>query len=265
VGDDASPTSYVSAGHSGSDDPLTPTLSPKGARGKGEPGNPLTPAVSVVRATQQWKPGPLYGPIRALCIAVKASLMRAHVSGLEHMPRSGGLLLVSNHISLADPVILMAVSPRPLVFMAKEELYRPSVARLILHLWGGSFSVRRDGTDVRAVREALALLDAGAPVVVFPEGTRQRHGLGHGHRGVGYLAARAGKPVVPVGIVGTEKITGLWDLRRLPTFEVRVGEAFSVSPDEQDDVTDTIMRRIAALLPLERRGAYADTERVNAL
>ena len=214
---------------------------------------------------RDWRPGPLYAPIRALCVLIKSVLTRASVSGLEHLPRSGGVLLVSNHLSLADPVVLMAISPRPLMFMAKEELYRPALARLILHLWGGSFPVRRGATDIRAVREAFALLDAGAALVLFPEGTRRTAGLGEAHRGVGYLAARAGKPVIPVGIVGTEAINGLWDLRRLPRFEVRFGEPFTVAAHDGEDPTDAIMRRIAALLPPERRGAYADSELARAL
>lgn len=226
----------------------------------------LTPALATKRASGQvgpWRPGPLYRPIRTLCVGVKTALTRGRITGLEHLPRSGGILLVSNHLSIADPVILMAVSPRPLVFMAKEEIFRPPLARLILHLWGGSFPVRRAGTDIRAVRSALTLLEAGAAVVVFPEGTRRADGLGEPHRGVGYLAARAGRPVVPVGIVGTDAITGLSSLRRIPAFEVRFGEPFLVSSDDPDAI-ETVMRRIAALLPPARRGAYADSGLVHA-
>ena len=213
-------------------------------------------------ATPAWKPGPLYASIRAFCVLVKNTFTRPRVSGLEHLPRLGGVVLVSNHASNADPVLLMAVCPRPLMFMAKEELYRPPLARLILHLWGGSFPVRRNSTDIRAVREALALLKAGAPLVLFPEGTRRPDGLSEAHRGVGYLASRAAAPVVPVAIVGSEKINGLWDLRTRPPFEVRFGEPFSVSPDDADP-TEIIMRRIAALLPPDRRGVYAEREPVH--
>ena len=209
-------------------------------------------------------PGPLYAPIRAFCILVKAALTRTTVSGLEHLPQTGGVLLVSNHASNADSVVLMALAPRPLMFMAKEELSRPRLARLILHLWGGSFPVRRGSADVGAVRAALALLDAGAALVIFPEGTRQPDGLGAAHRGVGYLASRAGKPVVPVALLGTGEINGVGDLRRRPRFEVRFGEPFTVSAEDEDP-TQAIMRRIAALLPPERRGAYGDSELTRAL
>ena len=240
---------------------------PSPARAEGAVASPLAgeagdaPKARAGRggATQRpWRPGPLYTPIRGLCVVVKAALTRARVTGLEHLPREGGVLIVSNHVSLADPVILMAVSPRPLVFIAKEELFRRPLVRLILHLWGGSIPVRRGSADVRAVREAMALLQGGAPLVVFPEGTRRPAGLGEARRGVGYLAARAGHPVVPVAILGTEAITGLWSLRRVPPFEVRFGEPFTVTGEDDQEATRIIMNRIAALLPPARRGAYAD-------
>jgi 1-acyl-sn-glycerol-3-phosphate acyltransferase len=199
-----------------------------------------------------------YHAILLLIVTVKALFTRPRVTGLEHFPRSGGVLLVSNHVSVADPVILMAVSPRPLVFMAKEELYRPVLARLILHWWGGSFPVRRGQNDVRAVRDALELIRFGDPVVVFPEGTRHPQGLGMAHPGVGYLATRAGCPVLPVALVGTERIHGFADLWRRPVFEVRIGEPISLPARgiSGEQAVSTIMTRIAALLPPERRGAY---------
>ena len=233
------------------------------SRGPERRGDGSTPGVSGARLAAgpaEWRPGPLYAPIRAFCVAVKLALTRATVLGLEHLPRSGGALLVSNHLSIADPVVLMAVSPRPLIFMAKQELYRLALPRLILRLWGGSFPVRRGGTDVQGVRHAVALLEGGAPLVVFPEGTRRTEGLGEAHRGIGYLAARTSRPVVPVGIVGTEDINTVWDLARLPSFAVRFGEPFVASGGTEQDVTDRIMRRVAALLPAQRRGVYADRE-----
>jgi 1-acyl-sn-glycerol-3-phosphate acyltransferase len=199
-----------------------------------------------------------YHAILLLIITVKRLFTRPRVTGLEHFPRSGGVLLVSNHLSIADPAVLTAVSPRPLVFMAKEELYRPLLARLILRWWGGSFPVRRGQNDVRAVRDALELIRSGDPVVVFPEGTRHPHGLGTAHPGVGYLATRAGCPVLPVALVGTERIRSLADLRRRPAFEVRIGEPLSLPSRglDAEQAVNAIMMRIAALLPPERRGAY---------
>ena len=201
--------------------------------------------------------GLVYGAIRAFTVIVKALLTRARVMGLEHFPRSDGVLVVSNHVSNADPVVLMAVAPRPLAFMAKAELFRHWVPRLVLESWRGAFPVQRGTADVRAVRDALALLQAGAAVVLFPEGTRRPDVLERPHRGIGYLAARAACPILPVGLVGTEALEDLWDLRKRPSFEVRFGPPFLVPSDDSDEMaTDRIMRAVAQLLPPERRGAY---------
>jgi 1-acyl-sn-glycerol-3-phosphate acyltransferase len=208
--------------------------------------------------------GLIYRVIRGFTLSVAAVFTRAHVVGGHHVPRSGGLLIVSNHLSIADPVILMAFSPRAVVFMAKEELFRPWHTRMGLRLWGGAFAVRRGEQDIRAVRDALELIRAGVAVVVFPEGTRRPAGLGEPQPGVGYLAARAGCPVVPVGIIGTEEIRSLWSLWRRPAFEVRFGEPFTISePGKPDEIAAVVMERVAALLPPERRGVYAG-ERVLA-
>src|SRR5256885_1280662 len=119
-----------------------------------------------------------YQAIRGLIRTVQTICTCARVTGLEHFPRVGGVLIVSNHVSIADPVVLISVSPRPLVFMAKQELYRARFAGLFLRWWGGAFPVRRGQNDIRAVRDALALIHAGESLVVFPEGTRHPEGLG---------------------------------------------------------------------------------------
>lgn len=202
---------------------------------------------------------PFYRAVRAFTLLLMALLTRARVTGREHVPASGPLLVVSNHVSIADPIILFTVCSRPLLFMAKEELFRPLWFRIILWLWGGAFPVRRGESDIRAVREALARIRAGAALVVFPEGTRRPRGLEQPHPGIGYLASRAACPVLPVAIIGSEAIPSPWSLRHRPRLEVSFGEPFSV-PEEgaSDPIADTIMRRIAALLPPERRGLYAD-------
>jgi 1-acyl-sn-glycerol-3-phosphate acyltransferase len=182
------------------------------------------------------------------------------VTGREHVPRTGGLLVVANHASNADPVILLAEIPRPLSFMTKDELFRPLFARTFLRLWRGAFSVQRGKADIAAMRDALALIREGHPVVLFPEGTRRINGLGRPQAGVAYLATRAQCPVLPVGIVGSDAMQDIWCLRHRPRFEVHFGEPFFVSDRERDSaaVADFIMQRVAALLPPERRGTYAE-------
>ncbi len=206
--------------------------------------------------------GFLYWAIRAFTRAVESLLTRPLIVGREHIPRHGGVLVVSNHASIADPVILLAEMPRPLAFMTKEELFRPPLVGRFLRLWRGAFPVRRGEVDIGALRDALELIREGHPVVLFPEGTRRPNGLGRAHPGVAYLATRARCSVLPVGIVGSEAMQSIWCLRKRPRFEVCFGEPFVV-PEKVGDteaVLDIIMRRIAALLPPERRGAYREQE-----
>ncbi|MBM2811159.1 MAG: phospholipid/glycerol acyltransferase [Chloroflexi bacterium] len=210
------------------------------------------------RSRRRLPGGPLYGAFKAAFITILALSTRVRVVGLDRVPRTGGLLLVSNHLSFADPEILVGIFPRPLTLMAKEELFRPWYSRLLAGLTGAAFPVRRGQNDIRAVRDALDLISAGAAVAVFPEGTRRIGGLGVAHRGVAYLATRARCPVLPVGIVGTEAIRTVWSLARRPSFEVHFGEPFMIeAADGSDQIVGQIMSRIAELLPNDRRGAYA--------
>jgi len=114
------------------------------------------------------------------------------------------VLLVSNHVSVLDPPFVDGAAPRRLYFMAKEELFRiPLLGRLIRAL--NARPVRRDGSDTRALKAALAQLEEGHALLVFPEGTRGEEGrpLREGKAGVGMLAVLSGAPVVPVYVSGT--------------------------------------------------------------
>ncbi len=211
-----------------------------------------------------WTPaapgGFLYALIRGFFLAVGVTLMRPSIEGADRVPRHGGVLVVSNHVSVADPMILMAAMPRPVTFMAKVELFRRWYARLAARITGGAFPVRRGENDVRAVRAALELIRGGAAVMMFPEGTRHPEGLGAAHPGVSYLATRSGCPVLPVAVMGTESVRSISSLRRRPAFKVRFGEPFTISGDVSDPaaVIREVMTSIAALLPPDRRGVYAD-------
>jgi 1-acyl-sn-glycerol-3-phosphate acyltransferase len=204
--------------------------------------------------------GPLYWLIHRATQAAGLAFTRPRIVGAERVPRTGGLLVVSNHASIADPLVVMAACPRLLAFMAKEELFKGWYARLAARLTGGAFPVRRGQNDVRAVRTALELIRQGSAVMLFPEGTRHPEGLGRAHPGISYLATRSGCPVLPVAVIGTEVVRRVSDLRLHPSIEVRFGLPFTISADEGDAsaTADRIMRSIAALLPAGRRGVYAE-------
>ena len=146
----------------------------------------------------------LYAVLKPIAVALMRLLFRLEVVNAGLVPATGPVLLVSNHVSMLDPPLVGGAAPRPLVFMAKEELFRiPLFGRLIRAL--NARPVRRDGSDMRALKAALAVLAEGHAVLVFPEGTRGEEGgtLREGKPGVGMLAVLSGAPVVPVFVSGS--------------------------------------------------------------
>ena len=185
------------------------------------------------------------------------------VTGSENVPPQGPVLVVANHQSNFDPSLLAASFPRPVWFLAKDTIFRNSVARWFLTSYH-AFPLNRDDTDIRAYRWALSRLQAGVSMVVFPEGTRSKGGLNKAKSGVARLALKTGVPLVPVGIVGTERMGTVFRVFN-PTGRIRVniGPAFALPPfdgrpaeDDLEAMTETIMRRIAALLPERYQGFY---------
>ena len=146
----------------------------------------------------------LYAILKPIALALMRLFFRLEVVSPGMVPATGPVLLVSNHLSVLDPPLVGASAPRPLHFMAKEELFRiPLLGSLIGAL--NARPVRRDGSDTRALKAALALLQEGRALLVFPEGTRGVEGepIREGKAGVGMLAVLSGAPVVPVYVSGS--------------------------------------------------------------
>jgi 1-acyl-sn-glycerol-3-phosphate acyltransferase len=194
-------------------------------------------------------------------------LTRIEAEGLSHMPRRGGVVVVSNHLTQLDPLVLGVLFTRQLHFMAKEELF----AFKPLGWWlrkTGTFAVRRGETDRAALRRAEDLLRAGKVVMIFPEGTRSAGAQVQAARaGAAMLAARTRSPLLPVAITGTEHLrlhaSGESFTRFLsrPHVHVRVGEpiqAVSGGGRSRQAAVDQVMRQIASMLPPAYRGVYAE-------
>ncbi len=155
---------------------------------------------------------PLYWSIRVFAKPAILLYFRLARRGHGMVPR-GGVILASNHRSFLDPFALGTCLPRPIYFMAKQEIFRnPFVGWLLNCL--GAFPVKRGESDAESTKTSLMLLERGEAVVIFPEGTRRRRGsLGTPHRGVGRLALESGVPVVPIAVSGSERARRGWRIR----------------------------------------------------
>lgn len=148
---------------------------------------------------------PLYAFARGLFGGVIGVSNGFRVEGLENLPRKGPALVVCNHASLWDPIVLGTVLPRQVFFMAKKEIFRNPLFSTVLR-WVGAFKVNRGGADREAIQEAIKNLRAGRMVGIFIEGTRNRTSSDFlpPQPGAAMLALRSGAPVVPVALVNTK-------------------------------------------------------------
>ena len=207
-----------------------------------------------------------YWPGTAIIGVVARLLWGARVEGSEQIPREGPFILVANHSSNLDPLILgWAVGNRTgrmIHFMAKAEMLRWPVLGW-LATQSAVFFVRRGEGDRSAQRFALEALAAGRPIALHPEGTRSRDGhLKAGKSGAAFLAMRSGAPLLPAGIAGTHRIfPGGSKVPHASRISVRVGQPFTLPhvPEGRIDRavlaagTERIMAAIAELLPESQR------------
>jgi len=154
-----------------------------------------------------------------------------HYVGQKNIPGDTTVIYASNHRSYADPPLLGAGAKGKYAFMAKEELFRNKLfAWLIRSL--GAFPVSRGKGDTSTIDTAVERLNGGRSLMIFPEGTRSKDGkVGKGHTGAALIAARSGKPIIPVGIVYGEK------LRFRTKLIVEFGEP--IMPEDYTEICDT--------------------------
>jgi len=204
----------------------------------------------------------LYALCRPLAWALTRLVCRYRVSGREHVPLSGPLLVVANHLSWYDPILLALVLRRRVWFFAKIEVFRWPLVGWLCRMTG-QIPVHRGDGDRAALEKALAYLREGKALLYFPEGTVERQEqMIAAHTGMAMLAVRTGATVLPVGHTGTRRI--LRSLRSwLPPVTIHIGEPLvPVMPEGVAHkvglqmITQDVMMRIAGMLPPERRGVY---------
>ena len=208
----------------------------------------------------------MYKTLSSLMRLAVFLLAKWDVSGVEHIPQGQGCVLVSNHVHIIDPPLLAASSPgRRLRTMAKQELFSlPLIGRIFTAY--GAYSVKRNGRDLKALRESLRLISTGEAILLFAEGTRSGGGpLQVAHGGAALIALKSGKPVIPVSIRGSNvkfpHVFFQWIVRRRPHIVVRFGAPVNLQGIEANSAgvekaTDQIMYAIADLLPSDLRGPY---------
>lgn len=191
-------------------------------------------------------------------------ICRYRVSGREHVPLQGPLLVVANHLSWYDPILLGVVLPRRAWFFTKVEMFRWPIIGLGCRLTG-QIPVRRGESDRAALEKGLTYLHEGKVLVVFPEGTVARQEqMTAAHMGAAMLAIRSGVPVLPIAHTGTRRV-----LRSLcfwfPRVDIKIGKPYTPTLPERGSrkaqlqvVMEDMMTRIAAMLPEENRGAYGN-------
>lgn len=177
---------------------------------------------------------------------------RMRIVGAERIPTSGPVLFVVNHSSGLDGPVLFGMLPRRVSFLVKAEMFRGVVGWVLTHV--GQYGLQRDIPDRAPLLNALAQLEAGGAVGIFPEGTRGAGAVESVFNGAGWLAGRSGAQIVPIAMRGTHRPAGT-GRRYRPRVDVLVGEVFSVAPGvgrtavtaATDRIRDTLKELVTAL------------------
>ena len=164
---------------------------------------------------------------------------RVRITGREHVPETGPCVLAANHVSVMDGFFLGIAVTRQVRFMAKVELHRVPIVKQILE-GAGAFPVERGADAGRAVAAAVNLLEQGAVVGVFPEGTSLPDKKRGYKRGAARLALATGAPLVPVALVNTHLTIEPGTHRiRLPRVRIVIGEPLRVERQEPTEEAAT--------------------------
>jgi 1-acyl-sn-glycerol-3-phosphate acyltransferase len=219
-------------------------------------------------------PWPRRRVIRSLWHTVSAmvfnALTKLKIEGKENLPRRGPLLVVANHFNFADPALLIGIVPWPIEMIGGAVMPNaPDQVKWIARSYG-VIPVHRGTGRREALVAGESVLKAGGILGIFPEGQSNAPYLRRARPGAAFLAARAGCPILPMGIDGTPRILPRLRQRNRATVTVRVGKLFGPydvedegGPEHRrrlDEIGDDIMRHIAALIPSEHHGVYSQDD-----
>ncbi|BDZ53585.1 lysophospholipid acyltransferase family protein [Agromyces marinus] len=217
------------------------------------------------------KPGPVYGLVRGVLRPLVRLVYRPKILGAEHVPRTGPVILASNHLSFVDSIVIPLAAPRPVQFLAKSHYFTGTglkgwASRTFFTAIGAVGVERGAGAQAQAaLDQGRRILESGSAFALYPEGTRSLDGrLYRGRTGIAWLALETGATVVPVGLIGTQEIQPVGStMPRVAPVTVKFGEPLDLSRHgaatsgrARRAATDEIMAAIHALTGQELANAY---------
>jgi 1-acyl-sn-glycerol-3-phosphate acyltransferase len=188
--------------------------------------------------------------MRAICVVICRGWNRATIEGRENIPATGAFVLAPVHRSFLDTPISACVTRRRLRFMGKDSMWKNRASGWFLSALGG-FPVTRGTADRQALVRCIQVLESGEPLVVFPEGERKSGPVVQPlFEGAAYVAVKAGVPIVPVGIGGSERVMpkGTWVIR---PWKLHVIVGRPISPGVESASARTKVRTVTAELHAE--------------
>ena len=213
--------------------------------------------------------------IRWLIRVIFNLFARVEVRGYENLPKEGSFVITTNHLGIVDvPIAFYALDRWDMFVMIGEKWQNVGLFRWVGKYFNFVF-IDRFNPDIKTLRRVISLMQENNILVIAPEGTRSQTGsLIEAKPGASYLATKLNRPIVPVGITGTEDQALLSNLKKLRRSHIIVtaGPVFTLPalPRKNRDealkqYTDDIMCHIAALLPEKYRGVYANHPKLKAL
>lgn len=205
----------------------------------------------------------LYKVVRVIVVGLSVLYTRTSVVGRHNIPKEGAFVLAPIHRSNIDTPLAGAVTSRRLRFMGKDSLWKVGPIGWVLSALG-AFPVTRGTADREALKRCVAVLEMGEPLVLFPEGTRQSGPVVQPlFDGAAYVAVKAGVPIVPLGIGGSERVMPKGRKMIYPRKCVLViGEPISATHDETGRVARSAVKDLTQELSVELQRLFDEAQRL---
>lgn len=176
------------------------------------------------------------------------SYFQGRVYGAESVPNDGKLIVVSNHASVFDPLLLSCAVRRPVAFMAKEELFQIPVLKHGIKLYG-AYPVKRGASDRAALKAAINSLDQGWATGVFLQGTRSADSkITDPKLGAALIAAMSNTPILPVSLWGTERILQKGSIPQPVPITIRIGQIIPAPESTKRECLETVTQECANVI-----------------